>query len=125
MALVTLTRLWVHDANDLADNITVDLAAPIDDTPSVLGEVRSYGGRRRIVLTEEESRTVIYRTSELPRADLEWLLDRLGQLLLWRDERHRLLWGATFAVPYQELGHRSDTVSASWTVVETTHTVEV
>lgn len=124
MASIDLNRLWVHDATDLADHILVR-AHSIDEEPSTAGEVRSYGSRRRIVTTGEESRTAEYEAKFLPRTDLDWLLARRGRLLLWRDHSGRLLWGTVFAVPFSEWKHRSDVVRASWTVVEATHTVEV
>lgn len=99
MASVVLREVWIHDADDLADNITGDGFGDGGPEDSVRGEVRTYSqGRRRAVKRKGEARTY-GRTFPSASVDLvDWLTDHLGRTVMVRDPRGRLFWAVYFAV---------------------------
>lgn len=103
MASVALRDLWLHNANDLSDSITLWLA---DESALVyvLGEVRRYAnGRRRTVTRVGQSESVRVTVHISDRTQYDQLKDWCGSLLMLRDKRGRKLWGSYFDLDVTEL----------------------
>lgn len=93
MASVTLTRLWLHDAADLSDFITVR-TAELGEVPAVHGEVRRYAnGNLRAVRRAGTARQVRVRLRPSVRSDVDQIAAWTGRRLMLRDSRGRKLWG--------------------------------
>lgn len=85
-----------------AANLDAPLAV-YSDPPSMVtdtkGEVRVYaGGRRREISKPGVTRVLTVKLVALTRAQKETLLSWAGQLVLYRDQHARRIWG-TFLIP--------------------------
>lgn len=120
MAGVTLRTLWLNDADDLSDYRSFNLMAKMSVTTQKPAEVRRMaGGRRRVVTRDGTAREFDVDLPNLTRAQVEWLEDHLGRVLLVRDDRGRKMYGAYFALP--DDAHAYDVESdVSLTLVEIT-----
>ena len=110
--------LHVHDAADPTDSIRLVIPEAAW-TDTLDGEVRSYGSRRIIAVTDTDQREVPYLTELGSRETWEWLHARRGRLLVWRDPAGQVVYGTTFEIVVEVQSH--DWV-LSWTVHATTDT---
>ena len=124
MASVALTDLWLHDASDLSDSVTLWLA---DEKASVsqAGAVRRYANGRLRAVTRVGQRESVQVTVHLSdRTQLDQLRDWCGSLLMLRDKRGRKLWGSYFDLDVTELVP-STFVSVAFTFHQTTYSEAV
>lgn len=117
MATVTWS-LWlhVHDPTNPTDRTQV-VVPSVEWQDTLAGEVRSFGERRRAIVGAEQTTAVPYTTTLGSRAVWQWLHDRRGRVLVWRDPSGRVVHGATFDIAtVVESAHWH----MSWTVHATT-----
>lgn len=94
MASVTFQGLWVNDGSDLSDFRHFDAGKTTSFGASVAGEVRTYaGGRRRVISSVGSPVQWAFSLTWVSQADLAWLEARMGALVLVRDEIGRAVWG--------------------------------
>lgn len=115
MASVTLYGLWINDGTDLSDWRYFEAGETRSSGVAVDGEVRTYaGGRRRIVSSVGSPQTWDVTLSWVSQADLAWLTARLGQLVLVRDPVGRALWGTYLGLQVTDYkGHTECSVDLS------------
>ena len=102
MASVELTQVWLHEAEDHDEFVRL-LARNISATPERKVERRPRaGGRVQMVSTPLRHRTVTFDAIQVPRSDIGWLDDRLGDMLMFRDPRGRVLFGFLADLPTDE-----------------------
>ena len=102
MASVELHHVWLHEADDHAENSRLR-ARNITATPERKVERRPRaGGRVQMISTPLRQRTVSFDAIQVPRTDIDWLDDRLGELLMFRDPRGRVLFGFLADLPTDE-----------------------
>ena len=122
MASVTLDHLWINDGTDpsVARSFYVSEYATLSS--SVSSEVRTYaGGRRRIIGTGGSAQTLPLSLSLVRAADVAWVQDRQGALVVVRDELGRRLWGTYAKVDAKPRKDRSAGFDVSLTVESVTH----
>lgn len=102
MAVAYLDELIIQLVDDDAVELRLimDAASP---TPSVDGEVHTFGGGRQVAhFGPGDAETVVYVCEQVARADVEllrsWL--RATELLLFRDPRGGKTYGVLFELPY-------------------------
>lgn len=104
MASVSLTEVWVHDADDPSDYVTSDGFGEGGPTDSVVGEVRRYAqGRRRAV--RRAGRTRRYRRTFPAVSDewIDWMDDHIGSTVMVRDPKGRLFFGVFWEIDIPDL----------------------
>ena len=125
MVTVTLNELWLHDADDHADHVRVPYAS-MDVSEARQGEVRTYaGGRRRLITGPAKPRTASVTAQNIDRAIADEIVSRRGSVQMVRDGRGRVLFGTFFEVSLDETPGRKEMVSVGFTVHEVTRSVEV
>ena len=93
MASITLDRVLIHDADDLADFVS-GKGRTVDLTSTRPGEVRSYAGGRRLVRRRPGRTDRIQLTmGPVSRGTLEWIDLHAGLPVLVRDGLGRVTWG--------------------------------
>lgn len=98
MASVVLDRVWLNDAADLSDSLSFQ-SSNRGDRERVGGSVRAYAnGRQRLVSTATTTLTLPLVAVAVSWADVEWLREHAGRLLLLRDKPGRRVWGTYFSV---------------------------
>ncbi len=82
MAVVNLETAWVNLASDLSQNLAL-WSADWSDERAVVGEVRTYaGGRRRVVSRVGTRRDLTVTFPAITSAQLETLVGWAGQVIL-------------------------------------------
>lgn len=95
MASVTLTELWVHAGDDLADYVTSDGFLAESSRRTSRSEVLIYaGGRERLHRRPGAPRVLNVSMPAVSRAVIDWLEEHADTLVMLRDPRGRLVWGA-------------------------------
>lgn len=97
MATATLPAVILSLAEDPAQQI-VCYSADGGETDQVEGEVRAYGGRRRILLGDDDGRSITRQLRNLTLEQLTTLRTWRGLPVLFRDPHGRKVYGAFFAV---------------------------
>lgn len=125
MAAVDLTELWIHDAADLSDATRVRVSAASESTV-IAGEVRRRaGGRRQLVTRPGADTQLTVTTAYVSRDVVDAIRARIGQRVMVRDDRGRVMWGAYLAVNIVEwIEGRAESVTFS-VVMSGTQTAEV
>lgn len=120
MALVTLDRMWLHEASDLSDVLTfrqVEWSEKQDRD----AEVRVYaGGRRRLVGSPGASHQLMVTIPWMDRDSFLALLDRSGRMQMLRDGRRRRMWGMVSDVTGAELRAYDTLRSVGFTFTQVT-----
>ena len=125
MVTVELDELWLHDADNHADFVR-SRSTTMDVSEARVGEVRTYaGGRRRLITEPSTSRTATVTAANIDRTVADQIVDRRGTVQLVRDGRGRVLFGSFLEVSLEETPGRKDLVSVSLTIHEVTDTIEV
>jgi len=120
MASISLTRMWVHRLDDIANPIDVE-AMRFSETRTQGGGVRVYaGGTRRSIQTDENTRTITYEFPLLDRTKYNTLRGWLGQSVLVRDQRGNFSYGSIYSVSTSEDPDTPDDKvrRASWSINE-------
>ena len=105
MAVITLSEIWLHDGEDLADYVQSYGFASEDESHAVAGQVRTYAnGRRRIIRRAGTATSVSVTLPSTDRTTIDWLRERAGQTLMLRDPSGRKVWGTLFSVSVPEKG---------------------
>lgn len=103
MPSVALTELWVHDSDNLADYVTSDGFLSESYRRTARGEVRVYaGGRERLTTRAGAPQALNVSLPAVDRTTIAWLEDHKGALVMVRDPRGRLVWGAYFDLDVDE-----------------------
>lgn len=99
MASVTLSRVWINLASDMSQSVSARSNGR-SDVRSVAGQVRTYsGGRRRVVTRAGTQQTVGATLVLLTAMQVSTLESWRGALVLFRDSFGRKVWGTFLAVP--------------------------
>lgn len=124
MIVVDLWEVWLHNADQLDDFVTVR-AAEVADVRSRDGQVRTYlTGRRRIVTTPRRGFTVNVTCLAVPRTTADELEARSGSRSLYRDPWGRVAYGTLFTVDVEDIPG-VDRVNVTFTFVATTTDMSV
>ena len=108
MVTVTLNEVWIHDADDHADDVRLRWA-DLTVEPSRHAEVRTYaGGRQRIVTGPARPRSGTVTFPLVDRSSLDKLEDWCGRKVMIRDSRGRVLFGMfpSFQISERRTDHR-------------------
>lgn len=123
MAGITLDRLYLHRADDLATYLAFYTSGR-GDQRSLDGEVRAYAnGRNRIITRAGTARSLPVTVRQATDADLDTLEEWRGELLMLRDHRGRLVYGTYFTLAVADYKDRSG-YDVSLEFVESTHDFE-
>lgn len=98
MASVSLPSVVLSLASDTAQRIVCYSDSPPKYTDALEGEVRSYGGRRRILTGDDEGVSFSQTLREVTLADVVTLRSWKGLPVLWRDKFGTKVYGVFFAV---------------------------
>lgn len=121
MATVTLTTLWLNDADDLTDMASFRFLSKLSATPQTPGEVRVYGnGRLRAINRAGGQKQLAATLPACDRDQITWIEDHAGRLLLVRDDRGRRFWGIYYSPTIDEHAYNTD-ADVSLTLVEVSH----
>lgn len=116
MAAVALTRVFLSLADDPAQVIAAFSADP-SEREDIDGAVESYGDRRRIVLGDDEGRTLQRTLRLLTPAQVALLRSWKGRALLLRDKKGRKAYGTFFQLQVVDYVDR-DSADVSLTFIE-------
>jgi hypothetical protein len=126
MATVTLDTVTLSLASSPATMLFLDVPA-LEDTDSLIGEVRAYAnGRTRSITKPGSTRTIPLAPDWVSAADIVTLKSWRGQTVLLRDPFGRKVWGVFYGVQVAErviVGTGASTVS--FTITEITYTEAV
>lgn len=97
MATVSLVTLWLNDAEDLSDVLATDALSTLTLAPQTQGAVRLYAnGRTRSITRAGKSQNATIKILNCARADVQWVEDHAGRLLLVRDPLGRKFYGVYY-----------------------------
>lgn len=124
MATINLTQIWIHDAADLSSYITADVLE-VQPSFAIDGEVRTYaGGRRRLITRAGRSRSLPLTLELVAAADVAQLEAWAGQLLMVRAPQGLLMFGSFLGL--EAVWRAADEAEAvSLAITEITTTIEV
>jgi hypothetical protein len=124
MSSITLTRLWIHDAADLAQYVIVDVNE-LKPTLALTGRFVSLaGGRQRLITTAARSRSLPLSLELVPAADVAQLEAWAGRLLLVRAPHGLLMYGAFLGLePTWRSADEAETMTLVVTLIS--HEIEV
>lgn len=126
MASVTLTYPLLAPVDDYTQQISLDRAGVVEQTRALRGELRTYaGGRMRLITRPGPSVVVNVSMSMVTRETRELLESWVGELLLYRDDRGRVVFGSFLEVQAQEQLGAQRLCNLSLSLVEIAHSVEV
>jgi len=97
MAAVTLRMVVVSLASDLAQSVACYSDAPPSYVDQIEGEVRSFGGRRRILLGDDEGVSFGQTLRELTAEHVRTLRSWKGLPVLYRDAWGTKVYGTYLA----------------------------
>ena len=119
MASVTLSGVFLNEADDLDDYLSFDSAISVDASDSEEGELRDYaGGRRRYIGTDNNFASVNLQFSYVSKASREKLETWPGVTLLYRDGRGRMFYGVFTTLRASEVRGPGDYSNISLTISE-------
>lgn len=125
MASVTLDDLYLHDADDLATFIVVELAS-LSESASRDGQVRQYaGGRLRTVTGPGRPAQYSASFGAVDRSAADQLRTWLGSRLLLRDPVGRVEFVTLFNVAVEEIAGTDGLTNLTATFQRVSGTVEV
>ena len=102
-ASVALTSVQFNLASDLSQFQLFPLMSALRVSTMPSGEVRTYAnGRRRLVRRVGVPRSIVVTLPECSRAQIAWLENNAGQLMLARDHVGRKIWGVYMTAPVDE-----------------------
>lgn len=104
MAAVVLTRVVLALADDPAQQLQAVSSNP-GENDSIEGEVRAYGGRRRILLGDDSGRTMERGLRRLTTEQVTLLRSWKGRALLLRDTYGSKIYGTYLTLsprPYKD-----------------------
>lgn len=124
MASVELYDLFIHNAADLTDFITIDVFGGFSAPEQTRGEVRTYSaGRRRVVRRPGRSKTIT-ATFPTTRERIAQFEEWVGETVMLRDPVGRLIFGVYFEVGQDETDG-GEWVDVSLVIEEITYSVAV
>ena len=93
MTTLNLRHVSIAPAADLSDILFIAQYAHTADVSASVGIRRYAGGRDRVISTPGQSTQLSVGFRYLSRADYQALVDLVGVLVLFRDQRERAVWG--------------------------------
>lgn len=125
MADITLETLWLNAAADLSDAMSFPTMNGLRAQLNTPGAIRTYAnGRTRLITQAGRPRSSKASLPHLTRAQVEWLEDHAGQLVLVRDAQGRKFFGAYFSPDFDERGF-VDEAGTDLVFAEVTHSEAV
>ncbi len=105
MTIINLRTVWLNDASNLDDKISLPSMSALEVATTAEGSVRQYAsGRRRVITRGQAGKTASLSVVGADRATVTWLENHVGELLCVRDDRGRKFYGVYFAVGVAEHG---------------------
>jgi hypothetical protein len=127
MAVVSLTDLWLHDAADLSDFVTLEVSELVE-VPAIEAPIRRYAsGVLRMVRSGEVQHSYAVLCRLPSRSAVDQLREWAGQLLMLRDPLGRKRFGRFEEATFRELAMRDTDIvyEVELTFDEITHSEEV
>lgn len=119
MATVTLTGLWVHDdRRPHLDYRRFDVIRGLSGSTDVPGSTMVTASGRILSRRRPGRTRPIQVEVRTEGSGLQWLRDRVGRRLLWRDYAGRVVWGIVWRVPETEIGQGYDLVDVRLEIEE-------
>lgn len=119
MATVTLTGLWVHDdRRPHLDHRQFDVIRGLSGSTDVPGSTMVTASGRILSRRRPGRTRPIQVEVRTEGSELQWLRDRVGRRLLWRDYAGRVVWGIVWRVPETEIGQGYDLVDVRLEIEE-------
>lgn len=117
MAEITLTGLWVHEADQPALRWRhYRTVRALTRRATVDGAILTTASGRRIARRRPGRPQPLTVTIRAPRDDVRWLAERAGRTLLWRDHAGTVLWGVVWETPETEIGQGRHLVDLDLTI---------
>ena len=105
MTILNLRTVWLNDAANLDDKISLPSMSSLEVATAYDGEVRQYAsGRRRVVTRGVPAKAASLSVVGADRTTVAWLENHVGRILLFRDDRGRKFYGVFFEVGVAEHG---------------------
>jgi hypothetical protein len=117
---LTLTSVAIAPASDLSDVLLVGQYAQTADLSTPVTVRRYAGGRDRLVTTPGSTTTTSVSFRYLDRATYGRLLDLVGSMVLFRDQRQRRIWGVIGDLSATEFIARDLLEDVSFTITSAT-----
>lgn len=125
MAGVGMQTLWLNDAADLADVMAFPTMSGLVAGKENRADVRTYaGGRTRLISRAGTPRSAKATLPLLTRAQIDWLDDHAGRLVLIRDAQGRKFYGVYLNPTFTEIGY-IDEANTELVLVEVSHSEAV
>ena len=121
MTTLTLTTVAIAPVSDLTDILLIDPNAESETTTAPVQVRRYAGGRDRIVTTPGQTQTIAVSFPQVSRTQYAALLDLVGTLVLYRDQRGRAVYGVVADVTGTEWDAANVLSDVSFTLTSVTH----
>lgn len=102
MTTLTLTSVTIAPADDPSDLLTVDQYSETADLTAPTSVRRYAGGVDRLVSSPGRSTSVRVSFRYMARATYQSLAELVGEVVLFRDQRGRAVWGVIGALSATE-----------------------
>lgn len=127
MVTLNITGAWIHLTNRVGTRMQIPVAA-ITETSNARGMVRQYaGGGRRSVTAPGTVNVLSLTLVWVPRSTINTLLDWVGDVVVYRDQLSKVVYGQLTNISLTESPEASDNIvsAATLTVTPTTETAEI
>lgn len=103
MASVTLTDIWIHLADDMAEYRRFPFVTSFERSKSVDVAIQKLaGGRLRAIRRQGSRRRWNLGLQAVTRDQIAWLEDHVSELMMVRDDRGHVVFGVYVEVPVSE-----------------------
>ena len=127
MVALNFTGAWIHLTNRTNTRMKIPVAV-ITETLNARGMVRQYaGGGRRSVTAPGTVNTLALTLVWVPRTTINTLLDWVGDVVVYRDQLSKVIYGQLTNISLTESPEASDNIvsAAVLTITPTTETAEI
>lgn len=123
--VVTLNEVRLNVASNMSDSMAFQNVTEFKVAVAQQGEVRALAnGRLRAVRRAAKPSGASFKFELCTREQIDWLEDKVGQLLCFRDDRGRKMYGLYWAAPVAESIVRVEYGDVEIDFHEVTHTEE-
>lgn len=100
---VTLAEVRLNHGANMADSMAFQNVTEFKVATTQSGEVRALAnGRLRAVKRSARPSGAQFKFELCNRTQIDWLRDKVGELVCFRDDRGRKIWGIYWAAPVTE-----------------------
>jgi hypothetical protein len=126
MAVITLKTVWLNLASEMTNYQSFPYMSKLAPSTERAGEDRDYAnGRIRLVLKGARKQSFQLTLPNCTRAQINWLEQHTGELMLVRDDRGRKVWGTYFKIMLDENSTDIDLGDVDITFKQITHSEAV